>query len=138
MVVITGNRDGSAAVDYTVNAALGFPFVTGPEGTDGPVNHVLPAWDAMTGFLAATAILAAERHRRQTGEGQLVELSLSDVGLGVAGHLGLIGEAGLEAQPPGRFRTHADAPLRPAPPTPHPPPLLLPPPTPRLAPLLRP
>jgi 2-methylfumaryl-CoA isomerase len=106
MVVITGNRDGSAAVDYTVNAALGFPFVTGPEGSDGPVNHVLPAWDAMTGFLAATAILAAERHRRLAGEGQLVELSLSDVGLAVAGHLGLIGEAVLESEPRGRFGNH--------------------------------
>jgi 2-methylfumaryl-CoA isomerase len=106
MLVITGNRDGSAAVDYTVNAALGFPFITGPEGTEGPVNHVLPAWDAMTGFLAATAILAAERHRRLTGEGQLVELSLSDVGLAVAGHLGLIGEAVLESEPRGRFGNH--------------------------------
>src|SRR5260370_4171337 len=58
MVVITGNRDGSTAVDYTVNAALGFPFITGPEGSEGPVNHVRPARDAMTGCLAATAILA--------------------------------------------------------------------------------
>ncbi len=106
MVVITGNYDGSAAVDYTVNAALGFPFITGPDDTIGPVNHVLPAWDAMTGFLAATAILAAERHRRITGDGQLVELSLSDVGLAVAGHLGLIGEAVLEEQPRGRFGNH--------------------------------
>ena len=106
MVVITGNRDGSAAVDYTVNAALGFPLITGPEGHDGPVNHVLPAWDAMTGFLAATAILAAERHRRLTGKGQLVELSLSDIGLAVAGHLGLIGEAVLEDEPRGRFGNH--------------------------------
>ncbi len=106
MVVITGNRDGSQAVDYTVNAALGFPFITGPEDSEGPVNHVLPAWDAMTGLLAATAILAAERHRRLTGEGQLVELSLSDVGLAVAGHLGLIGEAVLEDEPRGRFGNH--------------------------------
>src|SRR5438105_2251972 len=36
---LVGNRDGSAAVDYTVNAASGFPLVTGPGG--GPVNHVL-------------------------------------------------------------------------------------------------
>jgi 2-methylfumaryl-CoA isomerase len=103
MLVITGNRDGSQAVDYTVNAAVGFPWVTGPETHQGPVNHVLPAWDAMTGFLAATAILAAERHRRLTGDGQLVELSLADVGMAVAGHLGLIGEAILEEQPRGRF-----------------------------------
>ena len=103
MVVITGDRDGGTAVDYTVNAALGFPWLTGPEGHDGPVNHVLPAWDAMTGYLAALAILAAERHRRLHGEGQVVELSLSDVGLAVAGHLGLIGEAILEPEPRGRF-----------------------------------
>ena len=103
MVVITGGRGGGAAVDYTVNAALGFPWLTGPEGLEVPVNHVLPAWDAMTGYLAALAILAAERHRRLQGEGQLVELSLSDVGLAVAGHLGLIGEAILEPQPRGRF-----------------------------------
>jgi 2-methylfumaryl-CoA isomerase len=103
MVVITGDRDGGTAVDYTVNAALGFPLLTGPEGHQGPVNHVLPAWDGMTGYLAALAILAAERHRRLHGEGQLVELSLSDVGLAVAGHLGLIGEAILEPQARGRF-----------------------------------
>jgi len=103
MVVITGDPDGKTAVDYTVNAALGFPWLTGPEGHDGPVNHVLPAWDAMTGILAAVAILAAERHRRLNGVGQLVELSLSDVGLAMAGHLGLIGEALLEAKPRGRF-----------------------------------
>jgi 2-methylfumaryl-CoA isomerase len=103
MVVITGDRDGATAVDYTVNAAIGFPWLTGPEGHDGPVNHVLPAWDVTTGFLAAFAILAAERHRRLRGEGQLVELSLSDVGLAMAGHLGLIGEAILESEPRGRF-----------------------------------
>jgi 2-methylfumaryl-CoA isomerase len=103
MVVITGDRDGGTAVDYTVNAAIGFPWLTGPEGHEGPINHVLPAWDGMTGFLAALAVLAAERHRRLHGEGQLVELSLSDVGLAMAGHLGLIGEAVLEAEPRGRF-----------------------------------
>jgi 2-methylfumaryl-CoA isomerase len=103
MVVITGDPDGGTAVDYTVNAALGFPWLTGPESHDGPVNHVLPAWDAMTGFLAALGILAAERHRRLHGVGQLVEISLSDVGLALAGHLGLIAEAIVEPVPRGRF-----------------------------------
>ena len=46
MVAITGDPDGRAAVDYTVNAAAGFPWLTGPEGSEGPINHVLPAWDA--------------------------------------------------------------------------------------------
>jgi 2-methylfumaryl-CoA isomerase len=52
------------------------------------------------------AILAAERHRRATGEGQLVELSLADVGLSVAGSLGLLGEAVLNEEPRGRFGNH--------------------------------
>src|ERR1051326_4370323 len=48
---LTGNRDGSAAVDYTVNAASGFPLVTGNSGPGGqPVNHVLPAWDIAAGL----------------------------------------------------------------------------------------
>lgn len=103
MLVISGSRGGGTAVDYTVNAATGFPLVTGPSGYEGPVNHVLPAWDCMTGFLAATAIVAAERHRRLTGRGQLVELSLADVALAITGHLGLIGEASLDPEPRGRF-----------------------------------
>jgi 2-methylfumaryl-CoA isomerase len=103
MVVITGDLDGRTAVDYTVNAAVGFPWLTGPEDHDGPVNHVLPAWDAMTGFLAALAIVAAERHRMVHGVGQLVELSLSDVGLALTGHLGLIAEALLVPDPRRRF-----------------------------------
>jgi 2-methylfumaryl-CoA isomerase len=103
MVQITGDRDGGTAVDYTVNSAVGFPWLTGPGDDDGPVNHVLPAWDGMTGYLAAFAILAAERHRRLDREGQLVELALSDVALAMAGHLGLIAEAILEPAPRGRF-----------------------------------
>ena len=69
MMNVTGNPDGSSAVDYTVNCALGFPFVTGPAhgaAAVNPVNHVLPAWDAVAGVTAALGILAAERHRRLT------------------------------------------------------------------------
>src|SRR6266498_5063084 len=82
MMNVTGNPDGSTAVDYTLNCAVGFPFVTGPEHGGqavNPVNHVLPAWDAITGLTSAVAILAAERHRRITGEGQYSRLPLADV-----------------------------------------------------------
>lgn len=92
MASIYGNRDGTTAVDYTVNAAVGFPHVTGPETHDGPVNNVLPAWDLLAGVNAALAILAAERHRRMTGEGQLLRLALSDMALATAGNLGYIAE----------------------------------------------
>ncbi|HEX3513318.1 MAG TPA: CoA transferase, partial [Trebonia sp.] len=64
---VTGKHDGAPAVDYTVNAAAGFPLATGDEATAGPVNHVLPAWDVACGLYAATGLLAAERHRRRTG-----------------------------------------------------------------------
>lgn len=103
MAVITGDHDGSTAVDYTVNAAVGFPSITGPEGSDGPVDHVLPAWDLLTGHLVSAGIIAAELHRTRTGEGQLVRISLSDVALSIAGHLGLIAEAQLSARPRGRY-----------------------------------
>ncbi len=89
---IIGNPDGSVAVDYTVNAAVGFPFVTGPATDQAPVNHVFPGWDVSTGYAAAMGILAAERHRRLTGEGQYVKLSLADVAFATVGNLGYIGE----------------------------------------------
>jgi len=91
MLRLIGNRDGSAAVDYTVNAASGFPLVTGP-GDGNPVNHVLPAWDIATGLYLSTALLAAERHRSRTGEGQEVVAALADVMLATMGHLGYIGD----------------------------------------------
>ncbi len=91
-VNITGNHDGSSAVDYTINPASGFPSATGPRHSVAPVNHLLPAWDAITGTLAAAGLLAAERHRRKTGEGQVVGVSLSDVAFGMVGNLGKIAE----------------------------------------------
>lgn len=92
MVSLTGTRRGEPAVDYTVNASLGFPLVTGPEGHDGPVGHVLPAWDCIAGGVVANTLLAAERHRLRHGAGQLAELSLKDVAAAMLGHLGIIGE----------------------------------------------
>jgi 2-methylfumaryl-CoA isomerase len=92
MVNIVGNPDGSSAVDYTVNPAVGFPWTTGPDTLSIPVNHLLPAWDAITGTLAATGLLAAERTRRINGTGQFVRLALADVAFAMAGHLGNIAE----------------------------------------------
>jgi 2-methylfumaryl-CoA isomerase len=89
---ILGHRDGRPAVDYTVNAATGFPLITGPEGLDGPVNHVLPAWDVACGLYAAVGLLAAERRRARTGTGSAITLALADVALAVAGHLGFLAE----------------------------------------------
>jgi 2-methylfumaryl-CoA isomerase len=106
MVEIGGRSDGRPAVDYTVNAGTGFAWVTGPEGYDRPLNHVLPAWDVATGLLASTGLLAADRRRLRTGQGALVRLSLAEVAVTVASHLGLLDEARLTEEPRGRFGNH--------------------------------
>ena len=94
MVQLSGSPDGSNAVDYTVNCAAGFPGITG-SGRDGPVNHVLPAWDITAGQMLALAVLAAERHWRLTGQGQHVKLALSDVAMATAANLGYLADVEL-------------------------------------------
>jgi 2-methylfumaryl-CoA isomerase len=99
---IIGNPDESTAVDYTVNAASGIALATGPVGSLLPVNHALPAWDIATGLNAVIGILAAERHRRITGEGQFVRLSLADVAFTLVANLGFLAQAQVsrENRPP--------------------------------------
>ena len=92
MISLVGRRDGGSEVDYTVNPQTGLPFVTGPTDFHRPVNHLLPAWDCIAGQMCLVGLLAAERHRRLTGEGRLVRLALKDVALAMLGHLGKIAE----------------------------------------------
>lgn len=92
MVNIVGRRDGGVALDYTINARTGFPMVTGPEDNGRPVNHVMPVWDVVTGLSASNAVLVADRHRRDTGEGQYIRIALADSALSVLSHLGYIAE----------------------------------------------
>lgn len=94
MVQFSGSPDGGSAVDYTVNCAAGFPGITG-SGRDGPVNHVLPAWDVTAGQMLALAVLAAERHWRITGQGQHVRLALSDVAMATVANLGYLADVEL-------------------------------------------
>jgi len=91
-VNVLGDRNGGSAVDYTVNCAVGFTDVTGDADSDNPTNYVLPAWDNITGQMAAVALLAAERHRRLVGKGQYLSIALKDVALATTGHLGNIAE----------------------------------------------
>ncbi len=93
MLHVLGNHDGSTAVDYTVNPAMGYPFATGPVDDPRPVNHVLPAWDLVCGQSVAVGILAADRHRARSGEGQLLTVALSDVALAVVSAMGHVAEA---------------------------------------------
>jgi 2-methylfumaryl-CoA isomerase len=103
---IQGYRDGRAAVDYTVNAATGFPLITGPEDLDAPVNHVLPAWDIACGLYAAIGLLAAERRRYRTGAGSAITVALADVALAVAGNLGFLADAQLSGTDRPRIGNH--------------------------------
>ena len=98
MVHLKGNRDGTSEVDYTVNPATGFPWATGPRNLTEPLNSVLPAWDIAMGELSAVGLLAADRHRSRHGEGQLVQIALSDVAFAVVGHLGRVAEAEMHAR----------------------------------------
>lgn len=103
MLAVTGNRDGSTALDYTVNAAVGYPFVTGAADLAEPVNHVLPAWDVICGQTAAIGILAADRRRTRTGEGSNMSLALSDCAFVAISALGHVGEAQINDEERQRF-----------------------------------
>jgi 2-methylfumaryl-CoA isomerase len=91
-VNVLGDRHGGSEIDYTVNPRVGFPLMTGHADDPRPVNHLMPAWDHVTGQMAAVAMLAADRHRRSTGIGQYVKIALLDVALATLGHMGFIAE----------------------------------------------
>jgi len=99
-LTVQGDRHGGSAVDYTVNPSIGLPFLTGPADSHSPANHVLPAWDLVTGQMAALGLLAAERHRSRSGDGQHVKIALADAAMAVMGHLGFIAEAQLGEERP--------------------------------------
>jgi 2-methylfumaryl-CoA isomerase len=90
---IIGDRHGTANVDYTVNVVTGFPLAAGPPDHHGPVNSIVPPWDLATAYAGALALLAAERHRRLTGQGQRIVLPLQDMALATTSALGYLGEA---------------------------------------------
>ncbi len=95
-VRIMGWGDGRQAMDFTVNAASGYPLMTGPENWDQvgapPVNQLLPAWDFITGAYTAFSLLAALRHRDATGEGGEVRIPLGDVAIGTVANSGAMAE----------------------------------------------
>lgn len=103
---IEGNADGSTAVDYTVNCAVGYPALTGHDASEAPVNHVLPAWDVACAYHAAFAIATAVTHRRAAGKGAEIRLALSDLAFATIANLGLTAEVeilGQGRQPTGNY-----------------------------------
>ncbi len=95
-VRIMGWHDGRQAMDFTVNAASGYPLMCGPEDWDPatapPVNQVLPAWDFVTGAYSAFALLAGLRHRDASGEGSEIRVPLGDVAIGTMANSGAMAE----------------------------------------------
>ena len=104
--------DGAVALDYTVNNAVGYPDMTGPQNANGPpdpVNHVLPAWGLLTRAYAAFAMVSAVRHREQTGAGGEVRIPLSDVAIGTRDHQGLAAALDAAGCVHGRYQTMLEA-----------------------------
>lgn len=99
---VLGRPDGRPSLDYTANAAVGVPLMTGPvDGT--PVNHVLPAWDLLTGQYVVVALLAALAHRERTGAGAELSVSLDEVALAGVSTLGWAAAADLTGHDRGRY-----------------------------------
>jgi len=103
---VQGYPDGKPAVDYTVNAEVGLPGITGTEEGGAPVNHVLPAWDLVTGLSVSTGVLAALYERSRTGKGAYIELALSDVALAGVANLGWLSEAAASGHERPRHGNH--------------------------------
>ena len=91
---VMGQSNGGPALDYTVNCALGYPLMTGPQSLsdDEPVNHVLPAWDLLAGAYTAFSLLAADKHRATTGEGGEYKIPLTDIGVTAMANMGQLAE----------------------------------------------
>jgi 2-methylfumaryl-CoA isomerase len=94
-VQVVGKADGGSAVDYTVNAASGLAYATGPEDGPGPVNQALPAWDLLAAGHTALAVLAALRQRESTGDGTFLQITLEDVAASTLTTLGFLPDAHL-------------------------------------------
>ena len=73
----TGPNAGLAGYDLMAQGYGGIMSLTGePDGA--PMKVGVGITDVMCGMYAATAILAALRHRDQTGEGQYIDIGLVD------------------------------------------------------------
>jgi 2-methylfumaryl-CoA isomerase len=91
-VRVMGWADGSQGMDYTINSALGLPLMTGPADDDRPVNHVLAAWDLLTGAYCAFALVSALMARMKGRGGREIRAPLSDIGAATMANLGFAAE----------------------------------------------
>ena len=97
-VRVMGWADGSQGMDYTINAALGLPQMTGPADDAQPVNHVLAAWDLLTGAYCAFGLVSALLARTRDGRGREIRAPLSDIGAATMANLGFTAETQLSGR----------------------------------------
>jgi len=91
-VRVMGWADGSQGMDYTINSALGLPLMTGPQDDPRPVNHVLAAWDLLTGAYCAFGLVSALLARMRGEGGREIRAPLSDIGAATMANLGFTAE----------------------------------------------
>ena len=91
-VRVMGWADGSQGMDYTINSALGLPLMTGPADDPRPVNHVLAAWDLLTGAYCAFTLVSALLARTRGQGGREIRCPLSDIGAATMANLGFTAE----------------------------------------------
>ncbi len=92
----TGPYRERAGYDYAVQGMGGLMSVTGPSRGEiaddapggGPQKVGVAVADLFTGMYAATAILAALRHRDLTGAGQAIDMALLDTQVAMLANLG--------------------------------------------------
>ncbi|HEY3800190.1 MAG TPA: CoA transferase [Caulobacteraceae bacterium] len=92
-VRVMGWADSRPALDYTINAAVGVPWMTGFPDDPRPVGHAFPAWDFITGAYAALALVSAERSRCAGAGGCEVRIPLSDIAATALANFGHLAEA---------------------------------------------
>ena len=91
-VRVMGWADGSQGMDYTINSALGLPLMTGPADDARLVNHVLAAWDLLTGAYCAFTLVSALLARTRGQGGREIRCPLSDIGAATMANLGFTAE----------------------------------------------
>ena len=92
----TGPSREQAGYDYAIQGRGGLMSVTGPSRAEiadsapggGPQKVGVAVADLFTGMYAATAILAALRHRDLTGQGQAIDMALLDTQVAMLANLG--------------------------------------------------
>jgi len=94
-----GPRASEPGYDFLAQAMGGLMSVTGP--TETPMKAGVGVADLFTGMHAAVGILAALRHRDQTGHGQHIEVALLDAQLAMLANVAT--DAFLSGKNPGRL-----------------------------------